>query len=100
MIRSKRSCATSRPARRFWLAPLAPDEFILRPVRPEEFVVRVGALLKMRRYREEIGNAITTLWRSPRASKNKTAARAGTAAASPLWAFCWARRRAWTTTNC
>ena len=41
--------------------PLAPDEFILRPVRPEEFVVRVGALLKMRRYREEIGNAITTL---------------------------------------
>ena len=41
--------------------PLAPDEFILRPVRPEEFVVRVGALLKLRRYREEIGNAITTL---------------------------------------
>lgn len=41
--------------------PLAPDEFILRPVRAEEFVVRVGALLKMRRYREEIGNAITTL---------------------------------------
>ena len=41
--------------------PLAPDEFILRPVRPEEFVVRVGALLKMRRYREEVGNTITTL---------------------------------------
>lgn len=41
--------------------PQAPDEFILRPVRSEEFVVRVGALLKMRRYREEIGNAITTL---------------------------------------
>ena len=41
--------------------PLAPDEFILRPVRPEEFVVRIGALLKMRRYREEIGNAVTTL---------------------------------------
>lgn len=41
--------------------PLAPDEFILRPVRSEEFVVRIGALLKMRRYREEIGNAITTL---------------------------------------
>ena len=41
--------------------PLAPDEFILFPVRPEEFAVRVGALLKMRRYREEIDNALTTL---------------------------------------
>ena len=41
--------------------PLAPDEFILRPLASEEFVVRIGALLKMRRYREEIGNAITTL---------------------------------------
>ena len=41
--------------------PLAPDEFILLPLRPEEFVVRVSALLKMRRYREEIGNAITSL---------------------------------------
>ena len=40
--------------------PLAPDDFILRPVLSEEFVVRVGALLKMRRYREEIGNVITT----------------------------------------
>lgn len=43
------------------VGPLAPDEFFVRPVRPEEFVVRVGALLKMRRYREEIGNTITTL---------------------------------------
>ena len=41
--------------------PLAPDEFILLPVRGEEFSIRVGALLKLRRYREEIGNAITTL---------------------------------------
>ena len=41
--------------------PLAPDEFILRPVRTEEFVVRVGALIKLRRYREEIGNTLTTL---------------------------------------
>jgi putative two-component system response regulator len=41
--------------------PLAPDEFILRPVRSEEFIIRVGALLKLRRYREEIGNALTTL---------------------------------------
>lgn len=41
--------------------PLAPDEFILRPIRPEEFVVRVGALVKMHRYREEIDNALTTL---------------------------------------
>ncbi len=41
--------------------PLVPDEFILRPLASEEFVVRIGALLKMRRYREEIGNAITTL---------------------------------------
>lgn len=41
--------------------PLAPDELILRDVRAEEFVIRVGALLKLRRYREEIGNAITAL---------------------------------------
>ena len=41
--------------------PLAPDEFILLPLRPEEFAVRVSGLLKMRRYREEIGNAITSL---------------------------------------
>jgi putative two-component system response regulator len=41
--------------------PLAPDDFILRDVRAEEFVIRVGALLKLRRYREEIGNTITAL---------------------------------------
>lgn len=41
--------------------PLAPDEFIGRNVRAEEFAIRVGALLKLRRYREEIGNALTTL---------------------------------------
>lgn len=41
--------------------PLAPDEFIVRTVRAEEFAIRVGALLKLRRYREEIGNALTTL---------------------------------------
>lgn len=41
--------------------PLAPDEFIQRNVRAEEFAIRVGALLKLRRYREEIGNAITAL---------------------------------------
>lgn len=41
--------------------PLAPDEFIVRTVRAEEFAIRVGALLKLRRYREEIGNALTAL---------------------------------------
>ncbi len=41
--------------------PLAPDEFIIRTVRAEEFAIRVGALLKLRRYREEIGNALTAL---------------------------------------
>ncbi len=41
--------------------PLAPDEFIQRNVSAEEFAIRVGALLKLRRYREEIGNAITAL---------------------------------------
>lgn len=43
------------------VGPLAPDDFIMRPVRAEEFAIRVGALMKLRRYREEIGNAITTL---------------------------------------
>lgn len=41
--------------------PLAPDEFIIRSVRAEEFAIRVGALLKLRRYREEIGNALTAM---------------------------------------
>jgi putative two-component system response regulator len=41
--------------------PLAPDEFIVRTVRAEEFAIRVGGLLKLRRYREEIGNALTAL---------------------------------------
>ncbi len=41
--------------------PLAPDEWIQRDVRAEEFAIRVGALLKLRRYREEIGNALTAL---------------------------------------
>ncbi len=41
--------------------PLAPDEFILSSARAEEFVIRVGALLKLRRYREEVGNTITAL---------------------------------------
>ncbi|RYX84537.1 HD domain-containing protein [bacterium] len=40
---------------------LAPDEFIVRPIRPEEFVVRVAAMLKMRRYRDEITNALGAL---------------------------------------
>ncbi|HEX8464056.1 MAG TPA: response regulator, partial [Abditibacterium sp.] len=41
--------------------PLAPDEFIVRTVRSEEFAIRVSSLIKLRRYREEIGNALTTL---------------------------------------
>ena len=41
--------------------PLAPDDFIARSVSAEEFAIRVGALLKLRRYREEIGNALTAL---------------------------------------
>ncbi len=41
--------------------PLAPDEFIVRTVRAEEFAIRVAGLLKLRRYREEIGNALTAL---------------------------------------
>lgn len=44
-----------------FFGPTAPDDFILRPIRPEELIVRVGALLKLRRYRDEIGNALTTL---------------------------------------
>ncbi|BCM90767.1 cyclic di-GMP phosphodiesterase response regulator RpfG [Abditibacteriota bacterium] len=40
---------------------LAPDEFIVRPIRPEEFVVRVSALLKMRRYRDEVSNVLNAL---------------------------------------
>jgi putative two-component system response regulator len=43
------------------IGPLAPDEFIVRTVGAEEFAIRVGALLKLRRYREEIGNALTAL---------------------------------------
>lgn len=41
--------------------PLSPDEFLLLPVRGEEFVIRVAGLLRLRRYREEIGNTLTTL---------------------------------------
>ncbi len=40
---------------------LAPDEFIVRPIRAEEFVVRVAAMLKMRRYRDEIANVLGAL---------------------------------------
>ena len=40
---------------------LAPDEFIVRPIRPEEFIVRVAAMLKMRRYRDEVSNALGAL---------------------------------------
>ncbi len=43
------------------MGPLAPDEFIIRTVRAEEFAIRVGGLLKLRRYREEIGNALTAM---------------------------------------
>ena len=46
--------------------PLAPDDFIIRPIRAEEFVVRVAGLLKVRRYRAEVGNALGALlvgWR-------------------------------------
>jgi len=41
--------------------PLAPDEFIIRPIRAEEFLVRVAGLLKVRRYREEVGNTLSAL---------------------------------------
>ncbi len=41
--------------------PTAPDDFILRPIRPEELVLRVVSLMRLRRYRDEIGNALTTL---------------------------------------
>lgn len=41
--------------------PTAPDDFILLPVRPEELVLRVGSLLRLRRYREEINNTLSTL---------------------------------------
>jgi len=40
---------------------LAPDEFIIRPLRSEELLVRVSGLLKMRRYRDEIGQTLGTL---------------------------------------
>lgn len=40
---------------------LAPDEFIIRPIRAEEFLVRVMGLLKVRRYREEVGNTLGAL---------------------------------------
>lgn len=41
--------------------PQAPDDFIILPVRPEELVLRVGTLLKLRRYRDEINNQLTVL---------------------------------------
>ncbi len=41
--------------------PTAPDDFLLCPIQPEELVLRVGSLMRLRRYREEIGNALTTL---------------------------------------
>lgn len=53
-----RDCA---PGAQVLGGPLAPDEFIVRPIRAEEFAVRVASLLKLRRYREEIGNALTAL---------------------------------------
>jgi len=40
---------------------LAPDEFIIRPLRAEELLVRVAGLLKMRRYRDEMGNTLGAL---------------------------------------
>jgi putative two-component system response regulator len=40
---------------------LAPDEFIIRPIRAEEFLVRIGGLLKVRRYREEVANTLGAL---------------------------------------
>lgn len=40
---------------------LAPDEFIVRPIRAEEFVVRVAAMLKMRRYRDEVSSTLDAL---------------------------------------
>lgn len=41
--------------------PLAPDELILLPISGDEFATRVNSLLRLRRYREEIGNSITAL---------------------------------------
>lgn len=42
---------------------LPPDDLLLRPFSGEELLVRVSALLRARRYREEVGNAVGALMR-------------------------------------